>query len=169
VGVCVIPEQRLEQVCHDVHAVAAQSTGQNCVEHGEDSEVSPQSCPPFIGCCITLRVRTAAPAPHETEHELQPLQADTEQSTGHSAEAHCPAVSRVVGQAWPPACAATTISLALVVVPWPPQLAEHSRQLVHVEATQLFGQSCRVQCLKRTPRSPCSGSSRITEPEGCNP
>jgi hypothetical protein len=45
-----IPEQMLEQVCQDVHAVAAQSTGQNCVAHDERSEVSPHSCPPFIGC-----------------------------------------------------------------------------------------------------------------------
>ena len=99
-GARVIPAQRLEQVCQDVHAVAAQSTGQYCVAHEEDSEVSPHSCPPFIGCCTTLRARAVAPVPQDTGHELQLLQADIEQSTGHNAVPHCPvAVSNVVGQA----------------------------------------------------------------------
>ncbi len=80
-----IPEHRLEQVCQDIHAVVKQSTGQNCVAQEEDSRESPQSCPPFIDCSAALRVRVTAPAPQDTEHELQLLQLVIEQSIGHEA------------------------------------------------------------------------------------
>ncbi len=135
------PAHAVVHALHEAQAVTAQSIGQVCVEQGEVSLVTSHVCPPDEGFVWMLRVRDAAPLPHEVVQVLQPLQEDIPQSTGHAASPQSERVCTVAAQLPPAPCAATRTVLTLEEVLGPAQLTEHADQLVQSSKEQSTGHS----------------------------
>jgi hypothetical protein len=133
VRICVPPPQALLHMLHSVQALTSQFTGiaHGSVLHGRVSRSAGQAMPPFIGCCVTVRVRTCIPPPHVRLHMPHSLQALTWQSTGI---AHgCVLQARVSlsgGQARPPLVGGCVTVRVRICVP-PPQALLHMLHSVH--------------------------------------
>jgi hypothetical protein len=128
VRLCVPPPQALLHMLQSLQLLTSQFTGiaHGWVLHARVSRRTGQAIPPFIGCCVTVRVRVCIPPPQVLLHALNSLQSLTWQFTGiaHGWVLHA-RVSRRTGQAIPPFIGCCVTVRVRVCIP-PPQVLLHA-------------------------------------------
>jgi hypothetical protein len=141
--VCTPPPQVAVHALHALHALTTQSTGQGWVLQGCVSVRIGQGAPPLAAGVITVLVLVITPPPQVAVHALHALQALTTQSTGQGWVLQgC--VSVRIGQGAPPNMAGVITVLVLVITP-PPQVAVHALHALHALTTQSTGQGWVLQ------------------------
>merc|ERR1719265_115464 len=84
----VPPSQSLEHQVHLLHSLNSQSDSHDWPLQDRVCDVWPHGFPPYAMALRTSRKRCCTPPPHSALHLLQPVQADTLQSTGHGWRLH---------------------------------------------------------------------------------